>query len=96
MTALDPDTKLDILLSTICSRNRHVSDPAPVIAELKKTAGDRTEILAHVAGTWSGYHETDPYVRVLVAALAEIDGADAWIPLGRRRRHGGTHTTPAA
>lgn len=47
--------QLGIALGAICSRNRYTTDPAPMIAELLKTAGPRTDILAMEAGRWAGY-----------------------------------------
>lgn len=41
MTRLSSETLLSITLGSICSRNRYTSDPAPVIAELLATAGER-------------------------------------------------------
>lgn len=38
--------KLSIALDAIYSRNRYTTDPAPVIAELRATAGDRHDALA--------------------------------------------------
>lgn len=57
MSRLSPDTMLSIEVGSICSRNRYTSDPAPVIAELLATAGERVEILQQSAGSWVGYYE---------------------------------------
>ncbi|MFL2001419.1 hypothetical protein [Microbacterium sp. A1-JK] len=83
---LSPDTMLDIRLSTICSKHRYDSDPRAAIDELLAAAGHRTEILAHVAGTWSGYHGEDDYTRVLAEALRGIPGAERWVSVGKYRR----------
>lgn len=84
---------LDIELSSTCSRNRYVTDAAPVIDALRHAAGDRTDILAEVAGTWAGYY-ADDYTRVLAEALIEIPGAQEWVALGRKRRGAPPHRTP--
>lgn len=82
---LDPDTQLDVRLSAICGRNRYTHDPAPVLAELAEAAGAQADILAHVAGRWSGYYDS-PETHVLAAALAALPGAAEWVHVGRRRR----------
>ncbi len=89
---LDPDTLLGIELATICSRNRYTDDPAPVIAELIATAGDRQDILAQEVGRWSGFYD-DEYTHALAQAVLEIPGASEWVQLGRERRAAGTHGT---
>lgn len=38
--------------------NRYTTDPAPVIAELHQTAGDRLDILTKSVGTWVGSSRT--------------------------------------
>lgn len=83
---LDPDTALDVRLSAIIGRNRYATDPGPVLAELGVVAGDRADILAQTAGTWAGFHEQDAEVSVMVAALREVPGAEAWVQVGRDRR----------
>lgn len=82
---LDQETALDVLLSATCSRHRHTTDAGPVIAELRRIAGDRTDIRARVAGSWFGYYG-DEHTRTLSEALLELPGADAWVTLGRERR----------
>lgn len=89
---LDPDTLLGITLGAICSRNQYTDDPAPVIAELIATAGDRTDILAREVGRWSGFYD-DEYTHTLAQALLEIPGAAEWVELGRDRRNAGSHGT---
>ncbi len=84
---------LDVKLSAICSSNRYTTDPEPVLAELRARAGKRTDILAHVAGTWAGYFGDD-YTRTLADALAAIEGAAEWVEVGRRRRNAFPHQTP--
>lgn len=86
------DTLLSIRLSAICSRNRYTHDPAPVIAELITTAGDRQDILAQEAGTWSGFYD-DEYTHALAEALLEIPGAGEWVQFGHDRSAAGTHGT---
>lgn len=92
-SGLSRATLLDIELSAICSRNRYTTDPEPVLAELRARAGKRTDILAHVAGTWAGYYD-DEHTRALAAALREIPGAGDWVELGRRRRGMPSHKNP--
>lgn len=89
---LSADTLLGIKLGAICSRNQYTDDPAPVIAELMATAGDRQDILAQEAGRWSGFYD-DEYTHALAQALLEIPGAAEWVQLGRDRRSAGTHGT---
>jgi hypothetical protein len=83
---------LNIELSAICSRNRYTSDAAPVIDELRRTAGKRTDILAEVGGTWAGYYDGE-HTHVLAEALAGIEGAAEWVAVGRRRRGSPPHRT---
>jgi hypothetical protein len=84
---------LNIELSSICSRNRYTTDPAPVVEEMRRVAGGRTDILAEAAGTWAGYYDSDE-TRILVEALMEIPGAAEWVDVGRRRRGLPPHRTP--
>lgn len=91
---LSREVLLDIELSAICSRNQYTHDPCPVIDELRRVAGDRADILAHVAGTWAGYFD-DEYTHALATALRQqIDGAEQWVALGRKRRRMPPHTNP--
>lgn len=95
MSRLTPDTLLSIHLGAIMSRNRYTTNPAPVVAELLDTAGDRVEVLQEAVGTWIGFYE-DYYVRTVCDALREIPGIDAWIVEGARRRAIPDHRTPTA
>lgn len=90
---LSPDVALSIEISTVMSRNRYTADPAPVIAELYATAGDRPDLLAVEVGRWIGYYEDD-YTRVLTTALRALplDLADA-IAYGLERRGADHHST---
>lgn len=90
---LPPETMLSITLDAICSRNRYTQDPAPVIAELYATAGDRVDILTESVGIWVGYFEDD-YLRTLCAALRELPGLEPWIAEGASRRAQKNHSTP--
>jgi hypothetical protein len=90
---LSRDVLLDIELSAICSRHRYTSDPGPVIDELQRRAGKRTDILVRVAGTWAGFYD-DPYTHTLAAALLTLDGAEEWVDIGQRRRSATSHKTP--
>lgn len=90
--SLPPETLLSIELSAICSRNRYTDDPAPVLDELRRAAGDRHDILAEVAGSWAGYYDGE-YTHTLAAALRSIPGADAWEGRGAERRSAAPHGT---
>lgn len=90
---LSRDVLLDVELSAICSRHRYTGDPGPVIDELRRRAGKRSDILARVAGTWAGYYE-DPYTHALATALRAVEGAEEWVDVGRRRRSAAPHRTP--
>jgi hypothetical protein len=90
---LSPDVALSVTLDAICSRNRYTTDPAPVIAELLATAGDRDDILAESVGTWVGYFE-DADIITLTTALRTLPGLDPWIALGQHRRSMPDHSTP--
>lgn len=91
---LHPDVALSVRLDAICARNQYTDDPAPVVAELLATAGDRTDILTEAVGTWVGFFEDD-YTRTLTTALRELPGLEPWIELGQRRRASPDHRTPA-
>lgn len=93
MSRLSPETLLSIELDAICSRNRYTKDPAPVIAELYATAGDRLDILQESVGTWVGYFDS-PHIRTLTTALREIPGLEEWIAVGEFRRGQPDHRTP--
>lgn len=95
MSRLSPDTLLSIELGSICSRNRYTSNPAPVIAKLLATAGDRDDILQQSVGSWVGYYE-DAYTITLATALRELPGLEPWITVGQQRRSVPDHRTPAA
>lgn len=90
---LSPDTRLDVDLSAICSRNRYTHDPGPVLDELRATAGDRTDTLARVTGTWAGYFD-DEHTATLTTALRTIDGTAPWVEVGRERRGRAPHGAP--
>jgi hypothetical protein len=94
-SSLDPEVALDVLLSAICARNQYTRDPAAVLAELTASSRGRSDILARVAGTWSGYQDS-PATRPLAGALRDIPGAEAWVAEGRRRRGIPTHGAPTA
>lgn len=90
---LTPDVALRINIGCVMSRNRYARDPAPVIAELHATAGDRIDLLTEEVGLWIGFYEDD-YTRPLTSALREMPlELDAWITVGTQRRLVGTHST---
>lgn len=91
---LSPTVKLSVTLDAICSRNRYTRDPAPVLAELRATAGERTDVLAEAVGTWVGYFE-DSDTATLCAALRTLPDLDDWIALGVFRRGIRAHSTPS-
>lgn len=91
---LSTGVKLSIALDAICSRNRYTPEPAPVIAELRATAGDRDDVLAEAVGTWVGYFE-DEHTATLCAALRTLPGLEPWIALGQHRRSLPNPSTPA-
>lgn len=93
MSRLSPETLLSITLGSICSRNRYTTDPAPVIAELLATAGERMDILQEAVGSWVGFYE-DSYTAVLAGALRELPGLEPWIAEGAYRRSLPGHRTP--
>lgn len=99
VVALPSDTLLDIRLSVICSQHRYDKDPRSAVDELLAAAGHRTDILAKVAGTWSGYHGFDEHTRTLAEALRGIPGAEQWVPVGQYRHgipnNGATPLPPA-
>lgn len=92
-SGLDPDTALDVRISAICSRHRYTTDPTAVVDELRRIAGDRTDILARVAGSWVGYYGDD-HTRTLCKALLEIPSAIDWVGHWRARRDIGSHGAP--
>jgi len=85
--------KLSVALDAICSRNRYTTDPAPVLAELRATAGERTDVLAEAVGTWVGYFE-DEYTATLCTALRALPDLEPWIALGQHRRSLPDPSTP--
>lgn len=91
---LSPAVKLSIALDAICSRNRYTTEPAPVLAELRATAGNRDDVLAEAVGTWVGYFE-DEHTSALCAALRTLPDLEPWIALGRHRRSLPDPSTPA-
>lgn len=84
---------LNVHLSAICTRNQYTQDPAPVIAELRAVAGDWVDILAEVAGRVSGFYDGEHTHALCAALVAEIEGAEAWVALGRQRRGERAHGT---
>lgn len=91
---LSARTMLDVTLTATMTRNLLTSNPAPVIKELRALAGDDVELLAEVSGRVSGFYD-EPHTHMLCAALADqIEGAAAWVPLGRKRRSAPVHGAP--
>ncbi|GAA3663406.1 hypothetical protein [Microbacterium marinilacus] len=95
---LSAETLLDIHLSAILTRHKWDADPEPVIAELRREAGDRLDILAAAAGRWAGFTEKDEAAQALVAAVMQLDlpGLDEATVLGRDRARQRPHGTPPA
>lgn len=93
VSSLSPTVLLSVTLDAICSRNRYTSDPAPVVAGLLETAGERTDVLAEAVGTWVGYFE-DAYTQTLCTALRAFPGLEEWIALGQFRRAQPDPSTP--
>lgn len=85
---------LDVQLSATITRNLRTDDPAPVIAELRRLAGDDHDLLAEVAGLCSGYYEGEHEKALCDALASEVDGAAPWVQLGRQRRARGVHGGP--
>lgn len=90
---LSPDVKLSVRLDAICSRNRYTTDTAPVLAELRAAAGERTDVLAEAVGTWVGYFEGE-YTATLCAALRTLPDLEPWIALGQHRQSLPAPSTP--
>jgi len=72
---LSPETALNVHPSAICTRNQYTHDPAPVIAELRRVAGERTDILAQVAGRVAGFYDGPHAYELCTALRSEIEGA---------------------
>lgn len=90
---LSAGVKLSVALDAICSRNRYTTDPAPVLDELRATAGECTDVLAEAVGTWVGYFEDD-HTATLCTALRTLPDLDPWIALGKHRRSLPDPSTP--
>lgn len=89
---MHPDTYLDIRLSAILAREKFTEDPAAVIAELRRMAGGRDDILHATVGSWIGYYETESYRRLTDALRVEFgDALQPGIDVGRSRRGMGHH-----
>ncbi len=83
---LDREKRLRTELSGILARHRFTHDPAPVIAELRQAAGDRTDILGSEVGHWAGFYDS-PDTHTLVEALLQIEGAADTYSAGVQRSH---------
>lgn len=85
---LGPDDLLRVQLDAMISNAQFTRDPGGVIAELRRIAGDRTDLLAESVGIWVGaapFGLGFEYQRVLWEALSEMDGIDVWVEVGRER-----------
>ncbi|MBY0690511.1 hypothetical protein [Microbacterium marinilacus] len=93
---LSAETLRDIHLSAIHTRHKWDADPVPVIAELRREADDRLDILAAAAGPWAGFTERDEDAQALVGAVMQLElpGLDEAIELGRSRAAQSVHATP--
>ena len=92
---LDDDTMLNISISAAITRHQFDADATAALAEIRELAGDRTDILAEVAGRWAGFYGDDLGVQpALVDALRALPGAEQWVELGIERRSAGKHSAP--
>ncbi|WP_217181641.1 hypothetical protein [Streptomyces sp. AC495_CC817] len=73
---LHPDKLLSIEVSCVLSRNKFTKDPAGVIGELLRTAGDRRDLLTTEVGMFLGAVDgrtEGPYCRPLIDALRALE-----------------------
>lgn len=78
-------------MSAVVTRNLRTNNPAPVLDELRRLAGDDHELLAEVAGLAIGYYR-DSYSDALCDLLErEVEGVEPWVRIGRDRRFRGVH-----
>lgn len=90
---LAPETTLSIQVGCVMTRNQYSQDPAPVIAELYATAGDRIDLLTQEVGEFIGFYD-DQYRATLVNALRALPlDTDHAIKLGQHRRGLRPHST---
>lgn len=92
-TALDPDTALEIRISTTINKHQYATDTDTAMAAIWKASEGRTDLLAKIAGIRIGYATPHPAEQPLLDALREIPGVAEWIPIGRSRG-GHLHSTP--
>jgi len=91
---LSPRSALDVAMSAIITRNLRTDNPAPVIAELHRLAGDDRGLLAEVCGLVIGYYRDEQCAALCDLLEAEVDGVAPWIELGQQRRSRGVHGGP--
>lgn len=82
---------LDVQLSAFVSRNLLTRDPDPVIAELRRMAGEDVELLAEVCGSCAGWYEAPETMPLCAALVDQIVGAAPWAVAARERRSAPTH-----
>ena len=90
---LSARTALDVQMSAVITRNLRTDDPASVLDELRRLAGDDRELLAEVCGLIIGYYRDDRCAALCELLEAEVEGVAPWVRIGRERRsrcvHGG-------
>jgi hypothetical protein len=90
---LSADTRLSVKLSAIMAKNAYTTDPEPVVAELRRVAGPRLDILTEEVSLWIGFHDSE-HTRTLTDALRALPlDLDDAIAEGDRRRRAGHHST---
>jgi hypothetical protein len=95
MSVLHPDVQLSVEIGALIGRDKYTRDQAVIdakIADLRKLAGVRTDILNRDVGSWVGYYDSPETKPLIVALLAAFPGAVPWISLGQERR-GRVHGT---
>lgn len=77
------DETLSVRLDLICAENRHTTDPAAVIAELRRVAGQRMDVLLESVGLWVGYARSPSTARLCDAIEAAFPDCKPWVKRGR-------------
>lgn len=87
-------TLLSLKLSATITRHQFDADATAVIAEIRELAGDRTDILAEVAGRWAGFHGQTLGVQPAFAEAIRAIGSEEAFELGRKRSAERMHSAP--